>query len=102
MVVRKGSARKPSESVLEYVKRKKWAYEESAGRLVVKTCPYCGDSNKHFYVNPITSQFLCFKCDVNGNLYKLKKDLGDISPISSIPSTFKISKEKYNKILPHT
>ena len=98
MVTRKRSVGKSSESVIGYLKRKKWVYEESAGRLVVKTCPYCSDQEKHFYINPLTSQFICFKCDVNGNIYKLKKDLGDISPVSTLPSTSKIPKSKYNKI----
>lgn len=85
----------------KYLKRKRWIYSDrNPSQYIVKTCPLCGDTKNHFYINKTTGQFLCWKCDEQGNLYHLKKALGDTSPIVQPikSSPIKIDKDKYNNL----
>lgn len=86
--------------VKNYLKRKKWAYKTNQSQYVVKTCPLCGDRKDHFYLNRQTGQFLCWKCDETGNLYELKKKLGDLKiaerAVVQKSNRPKISKKKYD------
>ncbi len=82
--------------VLSYLKRKKWAYNQQQNQFVVKTCPFCGDAKNHFYLNKDTGQFLCWKCDEKGNLYELKKRLGDLK-VAERFVTSKVKKPKLSK-----
>jgi len=84
--------------VKRYLDRKKWSYsDKSASQYVVKVCPFCGDRRNKFYMNKATGQYICWICDEEGNLYGLKKALGDLVKIDRvIPSKApKISKGKY-------
>jgi hypothetical protein len=69
-------------SIEIYLKSKLWKYKHSAGQFTVETCPLCADSKSHFYINDITGQYFCWKCEGTGNLYTLKKTLGDIKGVS--------------------
>lgn len=72
-------------SVLDYLKKKKWKYEEEGDKQYkIKTCPYCGTGSYKFYINKVTGQYHCFKCPATGNLYSLKKNLGDINKVEHI------------------
>jgi hypothetical protein len=87
-------------AVEAYLTRKKWSYsDKSPSQYVVKVCPFCGDRGSHFYVNKVTGQFLCWKCDEEGNQYLLKKKLGDISELKKLtPTKSKLTKKAYNRL----
>jgi hypothetical protein len=91
-------------SVENYLKRKKWSYDDrNPSQFVVKTCPYCGDRGNHFYINKETGQYLCWKCDHEGNLYSLKKDLGDLGKVEKVITRddgdkMEMSKDDYTEL----
>lgn len=66
--------------LLAYLQRKQWLYRPcSDGRnLAVKQCPFCGRAKWKFQVLAETTQYRCFHCNASGNLYKLKRELGDV------------------------
>ena len=62
---------------LEYLQSKGLPYTLQAGQAVLKVCPFCGDQKSHFYLDPTEGAFFCHKCQERGNLYALKKRMGD-------------------------
>lgn len=63
---------------LEYVQQKGFEHKQSAGQIILKRCPFCGDTENHFYIDPGEGgPFLCHKCQAKGNLFTLRKHLGD-------------------------
>jgi len=64
----------------QYLKLKKWHYRPvgNGKDVAVKTCPFCDRSKYKFYIHAQTTQFRCWHCDARGNLYKLKRELGDL------------------------
>lgn len=81
--------------VLRYIKKKKWKYKEENSQYVVQICPFCGRKYK-FYINSMTGQYICWTCDHTGNLYTLKKELGDTYSVMS-PFSDKISTKTIRK-----
>lgn len=67
-----------SPSPQEYLRSKGWEFKESAGQLVIKVCPKCGDAKGHFYMDPDEGAWFCHKCNERGNLITLRRDLGDL------------------------
>lgn len=63
---------------VQYARSKQWECRERGTQLNVRTCPLCDDSGWHFYMNKETGQWDCKKCQESGNLFQLKKHLGDI------------------------
>jgi archaellum biogenesis ATPase FlaH len=86
--------------VISYLKRKKWAHRSNQNQFIVKTCPFCGNRDEKFYINKETGQFLCYKCDKTGNLYELKRSLGDLKSaekfVAKVTDKPKIAKKKYD------
>lgn len=67
------------QTVSEYISSKGWNYKKQSGQLVIKICPFCNDEKWHFYISPDEGgPFFCHKCNEKGNLFTLKKHLGDI------------------------
>lgn len=63
----------------EYLNQKGLEYTLQGGQAVLQTCPFCGDPKGHFYMDSETGVFFCHKCNERGNLFTLKKHLGDTS-----------------------
>jgi hypothetical protein len=63
---------------LEYIQSKGFDHKVSAGQILLKICPFCGDGKYHFYVDPSDDGlFFCHKCQERGNLNSLKNHFGD-------------------------
>lgn len=62
----------------KYLSNKGWEYKKKGVELVVQECPMCKDEKGHFYINDETGQWKCQKCGKSGNLFTLKKTLGDV------------------------
>jgi len=62
---------------IEYISTKAWEFKRQAGEFVIKACPFCRDEGWHFYMSP-EGPWFCHKCNEKGNLWQLKKHLGDI------------------------
>lgn len=62
----------------EYLRSKGWEFKESAGQLVLKVCPKCGDEKFHCYMDLEEGAWFCHKCNERGNLVTLQRDLGDL------------------------
>lgn len=69
------------EKVEAYLKSKFWTYSSSSGseNFTVQTCPICQDERGKFGIHKTLGLWQCFHCDRSGNLYTLKRELGDIS-----------------------
>jgi len=62
----------------EYISEKGFEFKKQRNQLVLKNCPYCDDEKWHFYMSADEGgPFFCHKCNTRGNLFKLKKHLGD-------------------------
>ena len=62
-----------------YLKLKKWRWRPaSATDIALQTCPFCGTAKYKLWINAQTTQWRCYHCPERGNLYKLKRKLGDI------------------------
>jgi twinkle protein len=68
-------------TTLDYIRDKGLDHRITAGQVVLKRCPFCGDEGNHFYLDQgEEGPFFCHKCQERGNLFQLKKHLGDIPP----------------------
>ncbi len=79
---------------LEYIQAKRLEHKVESGQIVLKVCPFCQDEKSHFYIDQKEQgPFFCQKCNEKGNLWTLKKHLGDID--NTIRPAFK--KQKFKK-----
>lgn len=81
------------ETINEYIQAKGWESKKQSGQIVVGECPFCHDTKSHFYCDPDKNVFFCHKCSEGGNLWTLKKYMGDVQ--ENIRPAFK--KPKYKK-----
>ena len=81
---------KENKDVIEYIKRKGWKFNDTrdTNNYYIEHCPFCRDPKFHFHINKYTGQYNCWKCpddgSQTGNLWGLKKALGDIVAISKL------------------
>ena len=73
-----------------YLQEKGWNYSEvgDGKNIKLKDCPYCGNSKGKFNIVAETTVTRCWVCGETGNLYTLKKHLGDLKPqgvITALP-----------------
>ena len=78
---------------LEYIRSKGFEHKIQSGQIVLKVCPFCQDEKYHFYMDQREGPFFCQKCNEKGNLWTLKKHMGDID--TTIRPAFK--KPKFKK-----
>jgi len=58
--------------------------------LIIKRCPFCNDTDNHFYLNMDAGMFQCFKCKRTGTLFTLKSELGDLAQITQVSSNTEV------------
>jgi len=80
-------------SPVEYVEAKNWQHKRQAGQLVIKVCPFCHNAKNHFYMRPEDGVYFCHKCHARGNLWTLRRAMGDIE--ETIKPAFK--KPRYSQ-----
>jgi len=83
------------DDVQEYVEKKQWKYRvvdsDNGPELNIEVCPFCRNTDYHFYINSKTGQYICHHgaCSQSGSMYTLKKYLGDILPLTSVRELYK-------------
>ncbi len=88
----------------QYLNLKKWQYRPTGDgkNIAIKTCPFCGYSKWKFYIHGENTKYRCWhgSCNAVGNLYKLKRDLGDLKNklVSAASATGSARQEKYKEI----
>ena len=84
---------KENKDVINYITKKGWSYNDTrdTNNYYIETCPFCSDNKFHFHINKFTGQYNCWKCpddgEQTGNLWKLKKSLGDIVDIQKLDTS---------------
>ena len=76
------------DNAYEYITAKGWQYRDTGKEMVLKTCPYCGASDWKFSINSNSGVWLCNhenSCGERGNLWKLQRDMGDLTPVTRRP-----------------
>lgn len=70
--------------VENYIKSKGWSYKVIGNQFVIQDdCPFCGRP-KHFYIGD-GGLWDCKRCGESGNLFTLKRHLGDLDNDNVIP-----------------
>jgi len=64
-------------TTMDYIRQKGLEHRLQSGQVVLKSCPFCGDTKSHFYMDQEEGAFFCHKCQERGNLVTLQKHLGD-------------------------
>lgn len=76
-----------------YIREKGWHYKRTSGdNLNIQACPLCGDTGWHFYIHRDKGAWDCKKCGESGNLWQLKRHLGDL-PVRPVGDYFTSKKE---------
>jgi len=73
----------------QYLTLKKWQWKPAQGSpkdIAVKTCPFCGRSKYKFWIDAKRTLYHCWHCKARGNLYRLKRELGDLKHVKSAAS----------------
>lgn len=69
-----------------YISKKRWAFKPAPGSpsdVAIKVCPFCGKDKWKFWIDSKRTLYHCWHCQAKGNLYKLKRSLGDLKGAKS-------------------
>lgn len=70
--------------LLQYIEAKKWKYKRADDQNIkLKECPFCGNSNYKLWVHVQRTAYHCWVCSAKGNLYRMKRELGDLQKVVS-------------------
>lgn len=87
------------DDIINYIEKKHFNYklvESTKGREInLQICPFCKDNKNHFFLNSISGQYYCHKCNAAGGIYALKKHMGDLAE----PLSFEDLAPKEDKII---
>jgi len=73
-----------TQTALAYIREKGFEHKSQGKEIVLRECPFCGDTKSHFYIDPgEDGLYFCHKCQERGNLITLKKHLGDWEPVKN-------------------
>ena len=64
-------------TAIDYIRNKGFDHKMQKYQIVLRTCPFCGDTGNHFFMDQTEGIFFCHKCNEQGNLIILQKHLGD-------------------------
>ena len=64
-------------TAIDYIRNKGFDHKMQKYQIVLRTCPFCGDTGNHFFMDQTEGIFFCHKCNEQGNLITLQKHLGD-------------------------
>jgi hypothetical protein len=67
-------------TALDYIREKGFEHRKQGNEILLRECPFCGDTKYHFYLESPEGQFFCHKCQEKGNLITLQKHFGDYQP----------------------
>lgn len=82
-----------------YLLLKGWKYKPATPNdVAIQVCPFCGKNVWKFWIQINTTQYKCWHCGSTGNLYKLKRELGDLQGVKS--ATRLMGDEKKAQIKP--
>jgi len=88
-------------TALNYIQSKGFECKKEGKEIVLKDCPFCADSNFHFYMDPgEDGLYFCQKCQAKGNLITLKKHFGDLQSQSSNGNTFRKPQDGIKQAFP--
>lgn len=86
-----------------YLNQKKWAWKPAPGSpkdIAVQTCPFCGKASWKFWIDAQRTLYHCWHCQAKGNLYKLKRGLGDLKGVQSAATFTGDGERKQSKPIP--
>lgn len=66
-----------------YLARKGWQNKSRGENVYVKICPFCNDARYKFNIHKERGVYSCYHCKATGNLFKLKRELGDLDAVRS-------------------
>jgi replicative DNA helicase len=70
--------------LLSYVQSKGWEFKSRGDvEISLRVCPFCGDEKFHFCCNVDVGLYRCWKCEAKGNLFTLKRQMGDVYKVTS-------------------
>ncbi len=77
-----------SAELKQYLALKKWKHRPAGDgkNIAVRVCPLCGKDKWKFYIRMERPVYRCWNCNESGNLYKLKRELGDLAQLVSAAS----------------
>jgi len=88
-------------TALNYIQSKGFEYKNQNGQIVLKECPFCGDSKHHFYLDPgEDGLYICHKCQEKGNLITLQKHFGDFQFQGRDKNTFQKPQDGIKQAFP--
>jgi twinkle protein len=90
--------------IIKYLEKRGLQFRRRGEEAVLKTCPFCGDSNSKFAINVVSGLFNCKRandCGVNGDFYSFQKRLGDMPDKLNKKRVF-VTQEKKNYVRPQT
>jgi len=65
-------------TALDYIRQKNIEHKIQGSEIILRDCPYCGDSKHHFYIKADDSgKYYCHKCNARGNIITLQKHFND-------------------------
>jgi len=65
-----------------YLREKNFEFKRARDQYCLRICPICNDEKWHFYISE-SGVWTCHKCQAKGNLYQLKKHMGDVTDNSN-------------------
>jgi len=62
-----------------YLGQKGWKWKPVSDHdIAIQICPFCQRSKYKFWIDVKKTIYRCFNCEAKGNLYKLKREMGDL------------------------
>lgn len=88
-------------NALAYIQSKGFEYKKEGKEIVLRECPFCGDSKFHFYIDPgEEGPFFCHKCNEKGNFITLQKHFGDLQLQRRDKNTFQKPQDGIRQAFP--